>query len=101
MNKLTGKNMENNETSKSPMGSKSTVAPGYVWVFEWALDKYESGYSIESIHTTKRGCFWKMNETANKRWYEDRESALRYGKDFNYPPLYGQLWRMRKVALET
>ena len=57
-----------------------------VYAFEYCHCIYESGYSVVSMHTTKRNAYKAMlNSKYNDylRWYNDR---ITYGKtsEFNY-----------------
>lgn len=70
-----------------------------VYAFKWCDCVYESGSSVVSLHTTKKGAFKAMTAYANKRWQEERDSDLRYGYSSDIP-LVHQRWCIAEYEVE-
>jgi len=71
-----------------------------VFAFEWCGCVYESGYSVESLHSTKVGAFKAMTKAANERWQEERDRNLMYGK-CGTSPLAHESWRVRLIEVQN
>jgi hypothetical protein len=70
-----------------------------VYAFEWCDLIYESGFSIVSLHMTKRGAFKAMTRFANAKWYEER-MGNKYCKKIKNDPLWARAWQVITIALE-
>lgn len=69
-----------------------------VYAFEWCSCVYESGFSIESLHTTKAGAYRAMRKALQERW-EDRVSSDPYWRRLKNP-LDHESWRIREVDVQ-
>jgi len=74
-----------------------------VFAFEWCSCIYESGFSLESLHDTKRGALKAMIAAANLRWQESRDGQLMYGGGgkARFSPLQYEAWRVRAIELHN
>lgn len=72
----------------------------YVYAFEWCSCVYESGFSIESLHSTKVGAYKAMRKALQERWIDEFNLLCRgpYRID-NCKPLESRLWRVRKIEV--
>ena len=74
-----------------------------VFAFEWCDCIFESGFSLVSLHDTKRGALKAMLATANRRWQGGRNDQLMYGgcgKE-RFDPLEHKAWRVRAIELSS
>jgi len=72
----------------------------YVYAFEWCSSVYESGFSIESLHSTKVGAYKAMRKTLQERWNQDYEMCRpRMWRRHGRIPLDYQRWRVRKIEV--
>ena len=74
-----------------------------VFAFEWCGCIYESGFSLVSLHDTKRGALKAMIAAANLRWQESRNGQLMYGGGGKerFDPLQYEAWRVRAIELHN
>lgn len=74
-----------------------------VFAFEWCSCIYESGFSLVSLHDTKRGALKAMIAAANIRWQESRDGQLMYGGGGKerFDPLQYEAWRVRTIELHN
>ena len=64
-----------------------------VYAVEWCGCIYESGFSVSSLHSTKRGAIKEMVGLANSAWYQRRAAQLIYGGT-GHDPLIHEAWRV-------
>lgn len=71
--------------------------------FEWCHCVHESGFSLVSLHKTKRGAVKSMIKTANARWQEMRDFQLSHGcfSRQRPDPLAYESWRVRALEVEA
>jgi hypothetical protein len=74
-----------------------------VFAFEWCGCIFESGFSLVSLHGTKRGALKAMVATANLRWQEARRRQMMYGGcgKKRFDPLQNEAWRVRVIELHN
>lgn len=74
-----------------------------VFAFEWCICIFESGFSLVSLHDTKRGALRAMIAAANLRWQEGRNWQLMYGNGGKerFDPLKFEAWRVRAIELHN
>ena len=74
-----------------------------IFAFEWCGCIYESGFSLVTLHDTKRGALKAMIATANRRWQEGRNGQLIYGggSKERFDPLQYEAWRVRAIELHN
>lgn len=65
-----------------------------VFAFEWCGCIFESGFSVVSLHTTKRTAFKAMVAFVNTEWL-DMRAVLGRGFD----PLAHSAWRVRTLEV--
>lgn len=71
-----------------------------IYAFEWNDCIYESGFSIVSLHTTKKGAFKAMTACVNQRWQDARDMDLMWGSTFGYSPLRLNRWRINEYVVK-
>lgn len=71
-----------------------------VFAFEWCDCIYESGYCIQSLHTTRKGALKAMMLESNARWLAGRQLDLEFGDGQDSDPLKYQRWRVRPIPLQ-
>ena len=91
--------MKKNSETTTPMAVRlERRVSRCVFAFEWCSCIFESGFSVVSLHTTKRGAFRAMTEAANTKWYEHRDQILRSGKP-RFLGLDSEAWRVRSIEV--
>jgi len=71
-----------------------------VFAFEWCGCVYESAFSVVSLHSTRKGAFKAMTLEANRRWRDERNRNLMYGKG-GHSPLCHERWRVRGIEVHN
>jgi hypothetical protein len=85
-----------NEENKPP-----TAAPLHgmvrrsVFAFEFCFCRFESGFSIESVHLTKAGAYRAMMEHKRRHWYDARESRYCDAAEIGWM----EMWRVREYTV--
>jgi hypothetical protein len=74
-----------------------------VFAFEWCGCIYESGYSVVSLHTTKRDALKAMIAEANRKWQANRDAQLMYGigRRGEFDMLAFEAWRVRPMKVHS
>lgn len=66
-----------------------------VFAFEFCYCRFESGFSIESLHFTKAGAYRAMMRHKWEHWYSEREMRYCDARDIGLM----EMWRVREYPV--
>lgn len=66
-----------------------------VFAFEFCFCRFESGFSIESLHWTKAGAYRAMMEHKRQHWYDARQMRYCDAAEIGWM----ELWRVKEYTV--
>lgn len=67
-----------------------------VFAFEFCYCRFESRFSIESLHSTKAGAYRAMMKHKRQHWYEMRENRHCDASEIGWM----EMWRIKEYKVE-
>lgn len=86
--------MNTTENAASPALVESFVRRS-VFAFEFCFCRFESGFSIESLHSTKAGAYRAMMDHKRRHWYDEREQRWCDAAEIGWM----EMWRVKEYTV--
>lgn len=66
-----------------------------IFAFEYCWCRFESGFSVMTLHTTKLGAYRAMMKHKNECWYTEREDRYSNVEEIGWR----ELWRIKEYIV--
>lgn len=66
-----------------------------VFAFEFCFCRFTSGFSVQSLHSTKAGAYRAMMKHKHNHWYDERNFRIVDASEIGW----AELWQIKKYEL--
>jgi hypothetical protein len=66
-----------------------------VFAFEFCFCRFESGFSIESLHSTKAGAYRAMMDHKRQHWHDERDQRWCDAAEIGWM----EMWRVKEYTV--